>query len=114
MVMSRAADKFQQYLNEPGFRPLFFCSDNVNVLKELPSDSIDFCMTSPPYWGQRQYSSGGIGLEKNYQEYIDNLLALCKEVRRILKPAGSFWLNLGDTYDAKTLVGIPWRVALAL
>jgi site-specific DNA-methyltransferase (adenine-specific) len=71
-------------------------------------------MTSPPYWGQRQYSSGGIGLEETHTEYIKNLLKVFEQVYRVLKPTGSFWLNIGDTYDSKTLIGIPWRIAIAM
>ncbi len=71
-------------------------------------------MTSPPYWGKREYDSGGIGLEDDYRDYIKNLAAIFLELKRVLKPQGSFWLNLGDTYDGKSLVGIPWRVALEL
>jgi DNA modification methylase len=71
-------------------------------------------MTSPPYWGQRQYQNGGIGLENHYQEYISSLLSIFNEVKRVLKPTGSLWLNVGDSYYNKSLVGIPWRIALAL
>jgi DNA modification methylase len=71
-------------------------------------------MTSPPYWGQRAYSGGGIGLEKTYGEFIDNLLKVIAEIKRVLKPTGSFWLNIGDAYSNKGLIGIPWRVALAM
>lgn len=71
-------------------------------------------MTSPPYWGQRSYSGGGIGLESTHAEYIGNLLTIFAEVKRALKPSGSFWLNIGDAYDRKCLLGLPWRVALAL
>jgi DNA modification methylase len=113
-VMSRFAEKIRGYLSRDDFRPLFLCGDVINVLKDFPSDSVDFCMTSPPYWGQRQYSSGGIGLEEKYTVYIDQLLNVFKEIHRVLKPTGSFWLNLGDTYENKTLVGIPWRVAIAM
>ena len=71
-------------------------------------------MTSPPYWGHRQYAGGGIGLEQNYQDYIAGLCAVFAEVKRVLKPTGSFWLNVGDSFDKKSLVGIPWRLAFAL
>ena len=64
-------------------------------------------MTSPPYWGQRSYANGGIGLETTYAEYIDHLLAIIAEVKRVLKTAGSFWLNIGDAYQKKSLIGIP-------
>jgi site-specific DNA-methyltransferase (adenine-specific) len=71
-------------------------------------------MTSPPYWGQRSYNAEGIGLEKDYRRYVARLAAVFLEVHRVLKETGSLWLNLGDTYDHKRLVGIPWRVAFEL
>jgi site-specific DNA-methyltransferase (adenine-specific) len=71
-------------------------------------------MTSPPYWNKREYQNGGIGLEINFTDYNRHLLAVCEEVKRVLRNSGSFWLNLGDTYQDKRLMGIPWRIALAL
>jgi site-specific DNA-methyltransferase (adenine-specific) len=71
-------------------------------------------MTSPPYWGKREYESGGIGLEGNYRDFIKSLAAIILELKRVLKPEGSFWLNIGDTYENKSLVGVPWRVAFEL
>ncbi|MEX0717585.1 MAG: site-specific DNA-methyltransferase [Planctomycetaceae bacterium] len=71
-------------------------------------------MTSPPYWGHRQYATGGIGLEETVGEYIRNLSAICREVKRILNDEGSFWLNIGDSYQQKRLTGVPWRIALEL
>jgi len=71
-------------------------------------------VTSPPYWGKRVYNGGGIGLEDDYREYVGNLAATFAEVRRVLKPTGSFWLNIGDSYLNKRLLGIPWRVAFEL
>ncbi len=94
--------------------PSFYCGDSATVLREFPGKSIDFCMTSPPYWGHRQYSNGGIGLEASYQEYIDNLCIVFSQVHRVLKDTGSFWLNIGDSYLNKQLIGVPWRLALAL
>jgi DNA modification methylase len=94
--------------------PLFLVGDSLDVLRTLPAECVDFAMTSPPYWGQRAYSGGGIGLEATYHEYVDNLLAIFLELKRVLKPTGSFWLNIGDAYDRKSLIGLPWRVALAL
>jgi DNA modification methylase len=72
------------------------------------------CMTSPPYWGHREYDTEGVGQEADYPTYIASLTTILAEVRRVLKPEGSLWLNLGDTYRDKSLIGIPWRVALAL
>lgn len=95
-------------------RPLFLLGDALSVLQALPADSFDCCMTSPPYWGHRRYASDGIGQERSCRGYIDALAAICRQVQRVLKPTGSFWLNMGDTYRAKRLLGIPWRVALEL
>lgn len=102
------------YLRAEQRRPLFLRGDAAQILAFFPADSIACCMTSPPYWGQRDYSGGGIGLESAPFQYIDNLLAIIAEIKRVLEPTGSFWLNIGDAYQNKTLVGIPWRVALAM
>jgi site-specific DNA-methyltransferase (adenine-specific) len=106
--------RFEEYLSSSYVRPLFIKGDCLEVLKQLPDESIDFTMTSPPYWGKRQYSTDGIGLEKEYESYIDNLLSIFSELKRVLKPTGSFWLNIGDAYKKKKLLGIPWRVAIRL
>ena len=105
---------FEEYRSGASRRPLFFCGEALAVLRDLPADSIDCCMTSPPYWSQRRYEHGAIGNEPTYQEYMRALLTIFAEVRRVLKPTGSFWLNIGDTYSKKNLLGIPWRLALAL
>lgn len=105
---------FQDYVKGEDKSPLYLCGDSLQILKSLPSQSVDCCMTSPPYWNQREYIGGGIGLEAHYQGYIDNLMGITREVYRVLKKTGSFWLNLGDSYMKKRLLGIPWRVALSL
>lgn len=102
------------YLRSSDRQPLFLQEDSLKTLASFPPSCIDCCMTSPPYWGQRAYSGGGIGLEATYAEYVENLLAILAEVKRVLKPAGSVWLNIGDAYQRKSLIGIPWRVALAM
>lgn len=94
--------------------PLFCQGDSARVLARLPEAIFDCAMTSPPYWGQRRYDSGGIGLEARPEAFIESLLIVFAEVRRVLKPSGSFWLNIGDTYRKKQLLGLPWRVALAM
>lgn len=88
--------------------------DAITILRTLPSESVDMCMTSPPYWGHREYDADGIGQEATFYGYIANLTAILDEVKRVLAPRGSLWLNLGDTYRNKSLIGIPWRVALNL
>jgi site-specific DNA-methyltransferase (adenine-specific) len=90
------------------------CGDALEVLRALPTGSIDFCMTSPPYWGQRDYDVDGIGLETTSADYVESLVAVFAEVYRLLKPTGSLWLNIGDAYAAKSLLGLPWRLALRL
>ena len=104
----------QNYLDGKNDTPLFLLGDVLNIITTIPSDSIDCCITSPPYWGQRSYDNGGIGLEQSPNEFIENLLNITSEIHRILKPSGSFWLNIGDSYQKKSLVGIPWRVALKM
>ena len=169
------------------------CGDNIQVMKTLPDESIQCCITSPPYWGLRDYGTatwdGGdvdcdhkvgrfttphsnkqgsnagsgdvqakkicpkcgakridnqLGLEKTPEEYVENLVKVFREVKRVLRDDGTLWLNLGDSYAGnnsrasnggragygteregvfnnlsgnlkpKDLVGIPWRVAFAL
>jgi DNA modification methylase len=105
---------FQWYTREQSVLPLFLHGDALSVLKEIPNDSIDCAMTSPPYWRKREYENGGIGLEDDYRDFVEDLAAIFLELKRVLKPEGSFWLNIGDTYESKGLVGIPWRVAFEL
>ncbi|KTG09531.1 DNA methyltransferase [Haloprofundus marisrubri] len=89
--------------------------DNRDVLQEFPDSSVDCIMTSPPYWGVREYAGEStLGNEKTVQEFVDNLLSIFGELQRVLKPGGSFWLNIGDTYQDKDLTGVPWRTALAM
>jgi DNA modification methylase len=109
-----AASRLPEYLGSGERRPLFLLGDALKTLAAFPPECIDCCMTSPPYWGQRAYAGGGIGLEGSHAEYTEKLLTVVAQVMRVLKPAGSFWLNLGDAYQCKGLAGIPWRVALAM
>ena len=103
------------YLGGSGLNtPLLIKGEALAVLSAMPSNSIDVAMTSPPYWGKREYESGGIGLEPTHLEYVQALCVIFRELKRVLKPTGSFWLNLGDTYKGKCLVGMPWRVAFEL
>ena len=90
--------------------------DVLAVLPTLETESVQAVITSPPYWAQRDYGmEGQIGLEATPDEYVDTLVAVFREVRRVLRDDGTVWLNLGDSYSStKNLVGIPWRVAFAL
>ena len=119
-------------------------SDAILALQKLPSESVQCIVTSPPYWGLRDYGiDGQIGLEQQLQQYINKLVAVFSEAKRVLKKDGIFWLNIGDGYTsgnrgyrapdkknparamsvrpntpdglkAKDLLGIPWRLAFAL
>lgn len=158
-------------------RNLLLEGDVLDRLRDLPEASVQCCVTSPPYWGLRDYGTrrwfdadpgcthqdliehkphhpgqveqtkwksaeaagkgqtatthscrqcggwyGQLGLEPTFQGYIQHLVAVFEEVRRVLRPDGTLWLNLGDSYAGphteglkpKDLIGIPWRVAFAL
>ena len=104
----------RDFLSADDRRLLLIEADCKTALPNAPADSVDCVMTSPPYWGQREYSEEGIGLEDSAEDYMSALLTVVSEIKRILKPEGSFWLNLGDRYVNKRLAGIPWRVAIAM
>jgi DNA modification methylase len=114
VVQVKRETGIEEYLASADRRPLLIGGDALKVLATFPTGCLDCAMTSPPYWGQRAYSGGGIGLEETWEQYVENLLAILAEVKRVLKPTGSFWLNIGDAYQKKTLIGLPWRVAIAL
>ena len=88
----------------------------MKTLRSIDPKSVNTCVTSPPYWGLRDYGGDGqLGLEDRPQQYVDNLLEVFREVRRVLRDDGTVWLNLGDSYQLnKQMVGTPWRVAFAL
>ena len=99
------------------------CGDAAEILKTLPQGSANMCVTSPPYYGLRDYGERGqIGLEQTPQEYIVRLTKVFDEVKRVLADDGTLWLNIGDTYankpyksvKQKDLIGIPWMLAFAL
>jgi len=121
---------------------IILIGDVLEKIKEIPACSVNTCVTSTPYWGLRDYGMNGqIGNESSPEEFIQKMVDVFREVRRVLRDDGTLWLNLGDSYsnggrttrapdskniaremdtrpDAglkpKDLVGIPWRVALAL
>ena len=77
------------------------CGDCLDVLKTLPAESVNCCVTSPPYWGLRNYNCDGqIGLEATPEAYVSRLVEVFREVRRVLKDDGTVWCNLGDSYMA--------------
>lgn len=118
--------------------------DVRKVVKTLPDDFYSCCVTSPPYWGKRDYGyEGQLGAEFELDDYIENLVKVFRDVRQKLRPDGTFWLNIGDSYTSgnrtwraedkknpargmsyrpptpnglkpKDLVGVPWRLAFAL
>ena len=105
------------------------CADAAAGLKALPSESVRMCVTSPPYYGLRDYGTDGqIGIEQTPKEYIDRLVEVFAEVYRVLKPDGTLWLNISDSYAGngkgiqknrekikpKDMIGIPWLLAFAL
>lgn len=108
------AETFNQYAGAETLAPLLLEGDARAVLAALPQQSVDCVMTSPPYWGKREYAQGGIGLESDHRDFVRHLAEVFLEVKRVLKPQGSLWLNIGDSYANKGLVGIPWRLALEL
>lgn len=82
-----------------------YTGDALAVLRDMPADSVDCVVTSPPYWGLRDYGMPGqLGLEKTPEEYVVAIVAVLAEVRRVLRPAGTLWLNLGDSYGRGTRV----------
>lgn len=114
IVTESFRQSFESYARNKSLSPLLFHGDALTVLKSIPDNSIDCAITSPPYWRKREYENGGIGLEPDYREFVRNLAVVFSELKRVLKPTGSFWLNIGDSYERKGLVGIPWRMTFEL
>lgn len=128
--------------DSPATAMLYYGEDSLVGLKRLPTRSVHCVVTSPPYWGLRDYGTGSaqIGLEKTPDEYVARLVEIFRELRRVLRDDGTLWLNLGDCFMSKApgtveadglarkkyrpeqpeglkpkdLVGIPWWVAFAL
>ena len=96
-------------------RPEVIRGDALEILKTLDKETVQCVVTSPPYWGLRDYGvDKQLGLETSPDEYVNNLVEIFKEVKRVLRKDGTVWLNLADTYISKELTGIPWRVAFSL
>lgn len=73
--------------------------DSLKKLRILPNKLVDCCVTSPPYWSLRDYGiKGQLGLERTPEEYVDKLVEIMNEVKRVLKDDGTLWLNIGDTF----------------
>ena len=87
-----------------------FYGDAERVLKTLPSGLVQCCVTSPPYWGLRDYSvEGQFGLEATPGEYIERMVGVFREVKRVLRDDGTVWLNLGDSYGTKGSDWSHWK-----
>lgn len=87
--------------------------DNIELIKQVPSNSIDLIITSPPYFQQRDYG-GGIGNEKTINEYVDYLAKLFHECVRVIKEEGNIIFNIGDKYHQSSLLLTPYRFALSV
>lgn len=91
------------------------CGEAADVLAGMPEKLVNLIVTSPPYYGQRNYGvDGQLGLEESPSDYVARLVNILREARRVLRDDGTLWLNVGDKYVAKGLLGLPWRVACAL
>jgi len=100
-----------------------YVGDAVETLKTLDAGSARTCVTSPPYWGLRDYGQEAqLGLEDSPEAFIENLCLVFDEVWRVLADDGTLWVNIGDSYGktargyvkVKDLVGIPWMFAFAM
>ena len=90
-------------------------ADAVAGLKTLESGSVHCCVTSPPYWNQRDYGhEGQIGGEKWVYDYLDSLIEVFREVKRVLRDDGTLWLNIGDSYHKKSPALIPYKLSQAM
>lgn len=79
---------------------IIHCGDALKVLSSIQDESINCVVTSPPYWGLRDYGHDGqMGLEKTPQEYVEKMVMVFREIKRVLKNDGTVWLNLGDSYS---------------
>ncbi len=93
----------------------FVCGDAREELRRLPDKSVDIIITSPPYYGQRDYARAEqIGNEKDPEEYVAALLQVFRQCKRVLRDEGTLWVNIGDKYVKGRLLGMPWRLALRL
>lgn len=141
-ILNESAEGSRDCLDLSG--SMVLVGDAYKVLARLPDNSVQCAITSPPYWGLRDYSvEGQIGLEATLPQFINQLISVFREVKRILRPDGVFWLNIGDGYTSgnrgwrapdkknkaramstrpdtpiglkpKDLLGLPWRLAFAL
>lgn len=89
--------------------------DNIEGMQELPSESVDMCITSPPYYNQRDYKNQKqLGMEGTVSLFVENLCNVFDEVKRVLKKEGVCWVNIGDTYHNKVLLQVPSRFEIEM
>ncbi len=82
-------------------RNRIFEGDALIEQKKIPSNHVDMCFTSPPYWALRDYGiTGQLGIEKDFNEYIEKLCNIFEETKRVLKKEGTLWVNINDTYNS--------------
>ena len=141
--------KKHEGINSKGNSWQIYEGDAINSLKQIPDESVDCVVTSPPYYWLRDYGvDGQIGLEESVEGYVSSLASVMDEIQRTLKKKGTLFLNIGDTYysgkgrshghdkkskkrrfglravdksggmdigyQRKSMIGIPWRVAIRL
>jgi site-specific DNA-methyltransferase (cytosine-N4-specific) len=107
MVLNLMTTKSDNRLTTDNEGIVVLLGDTRRVIQSLPDNTFQCVVTSPPYWGVRDYGvKGQIGAEANLQDYIQTLVEVFREVRRVLKHDGTFWLNIGNTY---TSGGRKWR-----
>lgn len=109
--------EIEEYLVNRELSPLILNGDVIDKLQYLPDTCIDLIITSPPYWQQRDYrEENQIGREETSGEYIEKLVAVSNELKRVLKGTGSFFLNIGDKYNSKKkqLLMIPARLTIEM
>jgi len=97
---------------ESSQKPVVILGDSLEALAAFPDASIDVIITSPPYFGQRAILDGPFRLAKTLEEYLEVLSDYGAEFKRILKPTGSLWLNVGDAYRGGNLLLVPSRIAI--
>src|SRR6266568_9555731 len=114
--MRKSTESHGNILNKPAetqheLENNLLLGDCRTILLTLPPQSVQCVVTSPPYFGAlRDYGVGGIGHEDTLEEYLANLVTVFHEVRRVLKDAGVLWVNLGETWRHKRMLGVPYRV----
>lgn len=103
-TITNVQQELEQYITNSRISPLFMLGDSLEILRQIPDEIFDCVMTSPPYWGKREYNNGGIGLEADFRQFIDDLAKICVEAKRVLKPTGSF----GSILEIHTLKRNSW------